>query len=82
MVSASSDSRKNNLTVSRTFIRVCCSVDLSNLALYLELSNFKSTALRGSLEVGTMMIFKGYEAQVRGCEVQVRWCSEDSAVVR
>ena len=29
-----------------------------------------------------MMVFKGYEAQVRGCEVQVRWCSEDSAVVR
>ena len=29
-----------------------------------------------------MMIFKGYKAQVRGCEVQVRWCSEDSAVVR
>ena len=47
-----------------------------------DLSNFKSTALRGSLEVGTMMVFKGYEAQVRGCEVQVRWCSEDSEVVR
>ena len=52
-----------------------------NIYIY-TFSNFKSTALRGSLQVGAMMIFKGYEAQVRGCEVQVRWCSEDSAVVR
>ena len=61
--------------------RICVYI-YNYICINLYLSNFKSIALRGSLQVGAMMIFKGYEAQVRGCEVQVRWCSEDSAVVR
>ena len=81
LVSIDQESIRNSVDFIPLVIQLILPVYI-RIYIYIYLSNFKSAALRGSLEVGTMMVFKGYEAQVRGCEVQVRWCSEDSAVVR